>query len=357
MRRLALLTAAVFIAAVELAAADYGSLSRVVVSGKIYTAATAPTVATAVDGSTTFLERLTVTNVSDASVLRALVDRGIITTTTGYQLGLINTAALDIAGEFVAFRPAAPATTARRVPTDLLSIRFATGPREGSVRNTAADALISVNLTSRDYATLSVLDFEGTGIFTQRYFNNAKLKSPQNQVIQISGTGSFSGVNAPDSGNNGVGTLAVSISGTRIVDLALFGDAAPRPSSGSSTSSGSITVSGPPSLDTITIGTVSGGNLAGTPPTFAPTTPAGASGTLSGDVLNSHSGSYTYYETTGLTASFGALVLAPNPVTFGSGTVTFQPAPALLIDGEVKSTSIGLTSPPDANGSIQLPNP
>jgi hypothetical protein len=374
MRLNAILPAALLLSAIQLVAAEYGSLTRVNISGKIYTPAPAPRVAPAADGSTTYIERQTVSEITEGNVLQALVSRSIIPSAKGYSLGLLTDANLDGLGEFVAYRTAGPASAARRVPTDLLALNYEVGPRDGTIRNTSNDTLISIDLVSRDYAKLTVLDFEGIGILTRRHTNLPKQKAPLNQVVISSATGTFPGVNAPDSGNAGLGTLSLSLSDAKIVDLTPYGTVAPSTSSNGSV----ISTTRSATLDLGGSGPTFGGNrtnytdgnttLGGNLTTGSGSLTLGGSGTIgSGGTIVSDGiltpggstlgGNNTY--TSGVTLNSGNLTVAGGSTLGGNGIISLNGGGSLAGGYLTIDTTKGATLPGlvvDASGNItQLP--
>lgn len=368
MRLNAILPAALLLSAIQLVAAEYGSLTRVNISGKIYTPAPAPRVAPAADGSTTYIERQTVSEITESNVLQALVSRSIIPSAKGYSLGLLSLGEIDDANVFIAYRQSSPASSARQVPDELLSLEYQIGPREGTYQSTAADKLIAVNLVSRDYAKLTVLDFEGIGILTRRHTNLPKQKAPLNQVVISSATGSLVGVNAPDSDNNGLGTLSLSLSDAKIVDLTPFGDVAPKRNS-STTSGGVIITSGAVlslgGSNTNTGGntTIIGGNLTlSGSPTLGGSGTIGSGGTIvSGGILtpggSTLGGNNTY--NSGVTLNSGNLTVAGGSTLGGNGIIGLNGGGSLTgsyltIDTTNGGSLAGLVV--DSSGNItQLP--
>lgn len=343
MRLNAILPAALLLSAIQLVAAEYGSLTRVNISGKIYTPAPAPRVAPAADGSTTYIERQTVSEITESNVLQALVSRSIIPSAKGYSLGLLALGEIDDANVFIAYRQSSPASSARQVPDELLSLEYQIGPREGTYHSTAADKLIDVDLVSRDYAKLTVLDFEGIGILTRRHTNLPKQKAPLNQVVISSATGSLVGVNAPDSDNNGLGTLSLSLSDAKIVDLTPFGDVAPKRNS--STTSGGVTITSGGVLSLGGSNTYTGGN----------TTIIGGNVTLSGSPTLGGNNTYT----SGVTLNSGNLTVAGGSTLGGNGIISLNGAGLLnggylTIDTTNGGSLAGLVV--DSSGNItQLP--
>jgi autotransporter-associated beta strand protein len=281
-----------------------------------------------------------------------MVSRQLIATSKGYQLGLLKTAALDGAGEFIAYKPSSPASSARRVPADILALSISVGPRQVTIRdNTLKNTSLNLNITSRDYATLSVLDYEGVSILTQRYSNSPKSKPPLNRVILLSARGDFQGVNAPEitipeQTGDGVGIVTLELTDSKIVDLAPYGNVAP-PNPTNNATSGSVSLNSSPDVPLVL-----------TPITSGATTTTG-SGTLTLNGNNTYSGG-TVVNSGNLTVGGGTTLGGNGTLSLNSGTLSGTPSvisggpSTLTIDARNGNRPFGLEV--DADGKItQLP--
>lgn len=312
MRSLALLPVVLLVTALQLVAAEYGSLTRVTLSGTIHTPGIEPQSSPTANGDFTVVRRTISSPLTNADILRAMVSRQLITTGKGYQIGLLKTAALDGAGEFIAYKPSNPAGSALRVPADILSLSVSVGPRQGTIRaNTLKTTALNLNITSRDYATLSVLDYEGVSILTQRYSNSPKSKPPLNQVILLSARGDFQGVNAPEvtipeQTGDGVGIITLELTGSKIVDLTPYGNVAP-PNPTNNTTSSSITLDG-------------GGTSGGTAVNGGSLTLGTVNNTGSGTVILTGNNTYT----SGTTINGGNLTFGGGSNLGGNGTLSLN---------------------------------
>ena len=321
MRRLALLPVVLLFTALQLVAAEYGSLTRVTLSGTIHTPGIEPQSSPTANGDFTVVRRTINTPLTNADVLRAMVSRQLIATSKGYQLGLLKTAALDGAGEFIAYKPAIPASSARRVPADILALSISVGPRQVTIRdNTLKNTSLNLNITSRDYATLSVLDYEGVSILTQRYSNSPKSKPPLNRVILLSARGDFQGVNAPEitipeQTGDGVGIVTLELTDSKIVDLAPYGNVAP-PNPTNNATSGSVSLNSSPDVPLVL-----------TPITSGATITTG-SGTLDLGVRNTYTGG-TVVNTGNLTV--GNLTVGDGIILGGNGALNLNSGSGTLI--------------------------
>lgn len=356
MRRLALLPVVLLVTALQLVAAEYGSLTRVTLSGTIHTPGIEPQSSPAANGDFTVVRRTISSPLTNSDVLRAMVSRQLIATSKGYQLGLLKTAALDGAGEFIAYKPSSPASSARRVPADILALSVSVGPRQGTIRdNTLKNTALNLNITSRDYATLSVLDYEGVSILTQRYSNSPKSKPPLNRVVLLSARGDFQGVNAPEvtipeQTGDGVGIVTLELTDSKIVDLTPYGNVAP-PNPTKNATSGSITLNGGGGTSggtTVNGGSISGGGVTNT-----------GSGTLTLNGNNTYSGG-TVVNSGNLTAGGGTTLGGNGTLSLNSGTLSGTPSviyggpSTLTIDARNGYRPFGLEV--DADGNItQLP--
>lgn len=219
-------------------------------------------------------------NINNQTVLSALKKRGLIATTAGYSIVMVGQ---THTADGIKFFAIASGKNPVAIPTDILNLSLSDGPRSGTLVVDKNGTLKTLASETRNFATLTVAGFSGSGIVTQSWTSKPIVKNGVSEVVELMDSkGKINGVVS----TSGIGVIDLGLTKSKVVDLQRYGMAT---STSTGSFGGSVTVGTPPSEPLSPIGTTP---YLTTPPNDSPSSAAGST-TLAGTLVLNGSSTYT----------------------------------------------------------------